>query len=58
MKLSLFVPAFVLVTACMLTGYGTSQESTPPQAAQAAQQHVDAAAGNAEGRPIAGAAFL
>ena len=43
MKLSLSVPAIALATACLLTGCGKSQESTPPQAAQAAQQQVDAA---------------
>jgi len=43
MKLSLTVPAIALLTACLLTGCGKSQESTPPQAAQAALPQVDAA---------------
>ncbi len=40
MKLSLSIPAIALLTACLLTGCGKSQESTPPQAAV---QQVDAA---------------
>ena len=43
MKFSFSVPAIALLTACLLTGCGKSQESTPPPAAQAAQQQVDAA---------------
>ena len=43
MKLSRSVPAIALLTACLLTGCGKSQEPTPPQAAQAAQPQVDAA---------------
>jgi hypothetical protein len=43
MKLSFSVPAIALLTACLLIGCGKSQESTPPQAAQAAQPQVDAA---------------
>ena len=43
MKLSHCVPDIALLTACLLTGCGKSQESTPPQAAQAAQPPVDAA---------------
>ena len=43
MRFSLCVPAIALLTACLLTGCGKSQESTPPRAAQAAQQQVDAA---------------
>ena len=43
MKPSFSVPAIALLTACLLSGCGRSQESTPPQAAQAAQPQVDAA---------------
>ena len=43
MNPSLYLPAFALATACLITGCGKSQDSSPPPAAREGQQQVDAA---------------
>ena len=43
MRLALYVPAFALATAFVLTGCGKSPEPVPPQQTRAAQPQVDAA---------------
>jgi len=43
MKLSLYVPAFALVTVCLLTACGKAQEPVPPPQARTTPPQVDAA---------------